>query len=100
MLINYKYYQKVFFSFSCKAFSSVDAVEVVKERGGTLDDVPGTVAQIIEIVNYGRFKRMFTQGELPGVTLHTLKALSDKGILEKINPYDGVTYWKLTGKEL
>lgn len=59
------------------------------------------VAEIIERAHYGLFQRMFTQGEIPGVTMHTLNALCEKGVLEEVTPYeDGVTYWKMTGKEL
>lgn len=62
--------------------------------------MPDIVAEIIERAHYGLFQRMFTQAELPGVTLHTLNALCEKGVIEEFKPYDGVTYWKMTTKEL
>ncbi len=46
--------------------------------------------------------RWFTQTELQGVTLHTINALVNKGVLEEVEPFgiSGAVYYRWTGKEL
>lgn len=80
---------------------SEQAVLIAKENGRSIDEIPEIVAEIIERAHFGLFQRMFVQSELQGVTLHTLYALCEKGILVESKPYeDGAVYWKLTGREL
>ena len=42
----------------------------------------------------------FIQGEIPGLTAHTINALFDKWFLYHENSPLGVKYYKWTGKEL
>lgn len=42
--------------------------------------------------------RWFIQAELPGITLHTMKALVEKGYLEE-KVFDDIPYYRWRGKE-
>ncbi len=53
---------------------------------------------IEELVKTFGIDRWFTQSELPGITLHTMKALVDKGYLrwQGRNPnFEGTTYYQV-----
>ncbi|MDD4588800.1 MAG: hypothetical protein PHG06_00025 [Parabacteroides sp.] len=70
-----------------------ETLETIKK----LNDIPNDDGSHID-----GYKRLFTQAELPGVTLHTLNALEEKGFLVEDEPFGlkGAMYWKWTGKEI
>jgi hypothetical protein len=56
-----------------------------------------TMSMIDEIVEEFGQDRWFVQAELPGITLHTMNALVDKGYLEEklIGKYDMLYYRRI-----
>jgi hypothetical protein len=80
-----------------------EAIKRIKARDGDIEkQLKFEIMKVAYDSNLVIFRRMFTKGELPSVTLHTLTALEDKGILEKDEPFGekGATYWLWTGNEL
>jgi hypothetical protein len=80
-----------------------EAMDRIKTRNDNLEK--SLVFEIMKVayeLESTKIRRMFTQSELPEITLHTLHALEDKGILKRDAPFgkNGATYWEWTGKEL
>jgi hypothetical protein len=80
-----------------------EAIDRIKARNDDLEK--SLVFEIMKVayeLESTKIRRMFTKGELPGITLHTLQALEDKGILKRTDTPGiyGATYWEWTGKEL
>lgn len=80
-----------------------EAVAIIKDRDGNVgDEITEVLTRLLDETDFGSFKKMFVQAELPDVTLHTIDALERKKVLEESEPFglDGAVYYKWTGKEL
>ena len=78
---------------------------VTKQQGDIITDrlkLQRDTLEKIKKINEWESGRWFTQTELQGVTLHTINALVNKGVLEEAEPFgiSGAVYYKWTGKEL
>lgn len=80
---------------------STEAVSIVKTTSTDIDDVPEVLTKLLVESNFGGFKRIFVQQEV-GVSLNTLNALWNKGVLSggEQGDLEDVVYWKWTGEEL
>lgn len=75
-------------------------IDTINDRNGEVEhDITETLAQLLVETD---FRMLITQSELPGVTMHTFNALTEKAFLEESEPFgiDGAMYWRRTGKEL